>query len=336
MMGRPLQEQVVVITGASSGIGREAALKFGQAGARVVLAARNETALNEVAEEIRQAGGQAHVVPTDVSQWDQVRHLAQEAIGLYGRIDTWVNDAAASIYGTVEETEVHEIDRLMQTNLLGTIYGVKAVLPYMKEQAQGTIINLGSVVSQRAVPLQAFYSASKHAIKGFTEALWLELEREKTGIRVTLILPASVNTPFFNHARSKMDEQPMPVPPVYEPALAADAIVHAAQHPKRDVYVGGASMMFTILERISPALADRFMMIGSWIFRLQKTGQPDDGRDSLFNPSTGRGRVRGDFAHLTKPSMFTPVFEFLPAWIRVALPAMLAGGVYMLLRRREA
>ena len=324
-MPRPIHEQVVVITGASSGIGRETALQLGKLGASVVLAARNEPALQEVAHEIRAAGGRAYVVPTDVAIQEQVEHLATEAINAFARIDTWVNNAAVSIYALVEDTTPEEYARLFQVNVMGTIFGVKAALPHMKRQGYGTIINLGSVVSQRAVPLQSGYVATKHAVKGFTEALRMELRRDYPEIHVTLILPAGINTPFFNHARSKMGVKPQPYPPAYPPSLAAEAIIHAAENPTRDIYVGGASMMITLMERISPAFTDWFMMRGNNGFALQKTDQPDNGLDILDAPEAGVGRVEGDFGHITKPSMYTRIFELTPAWQKALLLPLAAG-----------
>src|SRR6478735_4993432 len=199
----PLSDQVVVITGASSGIGRETALEFGRRGASVVIAARNEPALTEVAREIERHGGNALPAPTDVSDWTQVERLAGTAVARFGRIDTWVNNAAISAYATVEEMEIEEIERIMRVNLLGQIYGMKAALPHLKRQHAGTIINVASALAERSVPLQATYCATKHGIKGFTEALRLELKNEQSGIAVVLVLPSSINTPLFEHARSK-------------------------------------------------------------------------------------------------------------------------------------
>ena len=332
-MAPPLSEQVIVITGASSGIGRETARRFAQAGAAVVLAARNEQGLETVAQEIRRAGGRCHVVPTDVSSWEQVEMLAQEAVATYGRIDTWVNDAGVSIYATVEDTTPEEFEQLMRVNVYGTFHGSKAALNHMRVQGTGTIINIGSAMSARSLPLQSAYSASKHAVKGFTEALRMELRRDHPGINVTLILPASVNTPFFNHARSKMGVKPQPIPPVYHPKLIADAVVYAAEHARRDMHVGGASWMFVVLQRLSPALGDRVMKIGDWIWKQQKTDEPDDGRDALFSPVYESGRVHGDFAHLTKPSLYGRLVEMMPNWTRVAVPTAAAAALVLLRRR---
>jgi len=329
----PIRSQVVVITGASSGMGREMAHKFAAQGASVVLAARNEGALEMVAMEIRQHGGTAHVFPTDVTSWEQVEALAQEAITVFGQIDTWINDAAVAIYATIEETDPEEFHQLIHVNLLGTIYGSKAALARMKAQGFGTIINFGSVLSERAVTMQSAYVASKHGVKGFTEALRLEVMSEKLPINVTLVLPAGINTPFFDHARSKMGVKPQPIPPVYQPEMVADTVLYAAEHPRRDLHVGGASWMFTVFQRISPAFVDRFMMIGDWTTRIQKSDQPSNGHDSLFKPMIESGRVHGEFDHMTKPSLYARLVEMQPTWTRFVVPTAFAAAVFMLRKR---
>jgi short-subunit dehydrogenase len=334
-MPRPINEQVIVITGASSGIGRATALRFGKMGATVVLAARNVIGLEETAREIQSEGGQPHVVPTDVAEWPQVERLALHAVEMFGRIDTWVNNAGVAVYATAENTTVEETSRVLQVNFMGIVHGVKAVLPYMRQQGYGTIINLGSVESKRALPYHSAYTASKHAVKAYTDSLRMELQREKSGINVTLILPAGINTPFFNHARSKFGVKPMPVPPVYAPELVAEAIVTAAQHPQRDIYVGGAGMFLAILERISPALSDRVMTTGGTMFKLQKTNEPDNGVDTLFETIPEVGRIHGDFSNITKPSMYTRFFELMPAWQRLAVPTLVAGLFAFLNWRRR-
>jgi len=330
-----LKDQVVVITGASSGIGRATALRFGKAGSKVVLAARNALGLQEVADNLHNMGAETLVVPTDVTDWDQVQHLAARTVDVFGRIDTWINDAGVGIYATAEQTLIEEVHQVMQTNYMGMVHGVTAVLPIMKAQGSGTIINLGSVESQRALPFHSAYSASKHAIKAYTEALRMELEHDKSGINVTLILPAGINTPFFNHALSRLGVLPQPAPPVYKPELVAEAIVSAAEHPQRDIYVGGASMLFWIMERISPRLADKFMTTGGALFRLQKSSMPDTSQNTLFNTVSETGRVSGDFGHLVKPSLYTRVFELAPKPVRVLVPALAMVGVMAFISQRK-
>jgi short-subunit dehydrogenase len=333
-MARPLNEQVVVITGASSGIGRETAIELGNKHASVVLAARSETALSEVAKEVERLGGKAHVVVTDVAEWEQVNRLAQEAVNRFGRIDTWVNNAAVAEYATVEEMTVEEINRIIQVILMGQIYGMKAALPHMKREREGTIINVASVVAERSVPLQAAYCAAKHGIKGFTEALRLELAHEHSGINVTLIMPSSINTPLFAHARSKLGVMPKPIPPVYEPRVVAEAILYAAEHPQRDVVVGGGKMLST-MERISPSLVDWFMLQGGRMFKQQKTNRPDDGKDNLFAPMNGTGSTTGEFGERSKStSLFTRELELHPNRKRLLVAAGLLG--LLTLARRVA
>jgi short-subunit dehydrogenase len=325
-MPRPIRDQIVVITGASSGIGRETALMFGERGATVVLAARNETALASVAKEVERIGGRASAVVTDVARWEQVARLARQAAERFGRIDTWVNNAGVSTYATVEELTVAEIERVIQVNLLGEIYGMKAALPYLKRQGHGTIINVASALAERAVPLQAAYCASKHGIKGFTEALRLELAREQSGITVTLIEPSSINTPLFTHARSKMGVAPMPIPPIYEPRVVAEAILFAAEHSRRTIVAGGAGKLITVMQRISPVLLDRYMLQGDRMVKAQKTDRPDDGRDNLDAPMPGNGRTTGDFGEQAKAvSPYTRSLEQYPNRVRALLGAGLVG-----------
>lgn len=309
----PLKEQTVVITGASSGIGREAALRFAGKGAAVVLAARNETALRDVAQQIQKEGGRAHVAVTDVSNWREVQRLAQEAVNWFGRIDTWVNNAAVSEYATVEQMTVEEIERIVCVNLMGQIHGMKAALEQMKRQKGGTMINVASVLAERSVPYQAAYCATKHGIKGFTEALRLELEHVKSPIKVTLILPSSINTPLFENARSKIGVLPNPIPPIYHPKIVADAIVFAAEHPRRTIVVGGAGKIMELLERINPALVDRYMLSGGRMFKSQRTNRPDNQHDNLFEPIQGKGSVTGSFNKKSKSrSLYTNFFELHP------------------------
>jgi len=336
-MTRPINDQVVVITGASSGIGRETAIRFGAKGAAVVLAARNETALKEAASEIELNGGRAHVVTTDVAEWPQVQQLAQAAVDAFGRIDTWVNDAAVAEYATVEQATIEEIERIIQVNLMGVIYGMKAVLPILKRQDEGTIINISSALGIRSVPLQAAYSAAKHGIVAFGEALRMELEHEGSNVKVTTILPSSINTPFFEHARSKFGTLPQPIPPVYEPSAVADAILFAAEHPRRQIYVGAAGKMIGIMQHISPRFVDKYMTLGGQMIKNQQSDMPDDRRDNMFTPSTGTGSSTGGFGgKLTQSSsLYT---RFIGQYPNRGRAALAAGGFLgaAALRRRNA
>jgi len=226
-----------------------------------------------------------------------------------------------------------ELTRVIEVNLLGQIYGMKAALPHLRRQAQGTIINVASALAERAVPLQAAYCASKHGVKGFTEALRLELEHERSGINITLVLPSSINTPFFAHARSRLGVKPMPIPPIYEPRVVAEALVFAAEHPRREIVVGGAGKALIAGERLSASLLDRYMLFRGQMFNKQKTSQPDDGQDNLYQPSQGSGASTGEFGQQSQgTSLYTRYLELHPARKR-ALVAVTALGALTLLRR---
>src|SRR4051812_4287039 len=308
-----LDQQVVVITGASQGIGRETALLFGRRGSSVVAAARNETALRTLVDEIAAAGGQAEAVVADVADHAAVERLGDRAIERFGRIDTWINNAAVSVYARFDSLEPDEIERVVRVNLLGEMFGSKVALARMRVTGRGTIINVGSILSERAVQLQAPYVATKHGIAGFTEALRLELKESAPDIDVVLILPSSINTPFFDHARSKLGTLPAPIPPVYDPRVVAEAIVHAAEHGGREIVVGGAGKLLTTSQRLSSTLMDRFMIMGRQMEKQQEADQPDDRRDNLFEPSTGSGSVRGEFGEGAKTvSLYTRELELHP------------------------
>jgi short-subunit dehydrogenase len=331
-MARPIAGQVVVLTGASSGIGRETAREFARHGANLVLAARNEPALTSLAREVERLGGAALVVPTDVSDFAQVKDLASRAAQRFGRIDTWINNASVSTYGTVEQMDVAEIRRVIDVNLMGEIHGMKAALPHLR-QTGGTIINVASTLGKRAVALQAAYCAAKHGVVAFGEALRQELRHEGIPVHVVDVLPSSINTPLFEHARSKLDRLPRPIPPVYEPRVVAETIVSVARRPVRQVFAGGAGRLLEIGQRISPALVDWYLSGPGRIVPTQHSDEPDDGQDNLDEPSRGLGESTGRFGAGSKStSLYTRWLGLHPARGRAATALALATAV-MLIRR---
>lgn len=256
-MAKPLDQQVVVITGASSGIGRETALRLAKRGAKVVVAARRDETLDDLVEQIRADGGEAAAVPTDVSVYGEVEALAGAALEQYGRIDTWVNNAGVLIVGEFESIELEDARTLFDINFWGEVHGVKAVLPIMREQGGGTIINVTSVTAQRPLPLMSVYSASKSALNGLSQALRAELEG--SGIELCIVMPASIDTPLYQNALTKEGVTPKPAPPIYPPSEVAKAIEKTAESPKRDVYAGPAGVLFNLNNILAPALLDKVL-----------------------------------------------------------------------------
>jgi len=281
---RKLHDQVMVITGATSGIGLTTARMAAARGARLVLAARSKEALNELADEMRSRGVMVETVAADVGEIADVERIGQKAIDRFGRIDTWVNNAGISVFGRLEEIAPQDHHRLFQTNFWGTVNGSLEAARRMKHRGGGAIINVGSEVSERAIPMQGMYASSKHAVKGFTDALRMELEKENAPLQVTLVRPAAIDTMFAVHAKNYMDKEPALPPPIYAPEVVADAILYCAEHPKRDIYAGGASKMISAGSKLMPAMFDRYM--NASMFKQQKSERPTapNRRDSLYKP----------------------------------------------------
>jgi NAD(P)-dependent dehydrogenase (short-subunit alcohol dehydrogenase family) len=308
-----LRDQVVVITGASSGAGRATALRFAREGAGVVLAARGRRALDSALAEVERAGGRGLAVQMDVGQWADVQQLARETVERFGRIDTWINNAAVSEYATVEQMEPDEIEQIIRVNLLGQMYGSRAALMQMRTQAGGVIINVASALGMRSVPLQSAYSASKHGVKGFTEALRLEAKREHPQVEVCLVLPSSMNTPLFSHARSRIGVQPQPIPPVYDPNMLAETLARLALKPQAHVVAGGSGKLFAVVERINPGLLDWYLLKRDRGVRQQKSDRPDDGIDNLEAPLDEEGATRGEYGEdVQSVSVYTSALEEHP------------------------
>jgi NAD(P)-dependent dehydrogenase (short-subunit alcohol dehydrogenase family) len=287
---KPLDEQVIVITGASSGIGLATARAAAREGARVVLSARNGAALAEAEAGIRGAGGEAIHVVADVANRADVERIARTAVERFGGFDTWVNDAGVSIWGRLEDVSDEDNRRLFDTNFWGLVNGSLVAARHLETKG-GAIINLGSVASDVALPLQGMYCASKHAVKGFTDVLRMELEEKGAPVSVTLIKPGAIDTPFPHHARNYTDREPKLPGPVYVPTEVANAILHAAVHPRRDIYVGGSAKVMSVVNRLAPRLLD-------WAGTQQKSSQlssepPRNPSGALFRPGTDDGRIRG-------------------------------------------
>ncbi|MBW3540353.1 MAG: SDR family NAD(P)-dependent oxidoreductase, partial [Planctomycetes bacterium] len=252
-----VSQRVVVITGASSGIGRQTALDFARESAALVLAARDEVALGEVAEECRRLGGRAIVVPTDVTREEQVQALSRRAVEEFGRFDVWINNAAVTLFARFEESPPEDFRRVIDTNLFGYVHGARAALAEFRRQGRGVLINVASVVGKVGQPFTSAYVTSKFAIVGFSECLRQELR--DTEIDVVTILPASIDTPLFQHGANYTGQAIEPLKPVYEAEVVSREILAAARHPRREVYAGAAGRLAGWMHRLAPGLAEKFV-----------------------------------------------------------------------------
>lgn len=291
-----------MITGASSGIGLTTARMAADRGAAVVLAARSEDALREATKGIEAAGGEATSVVADVSDRDDVRRIADVAEETYGGFDTWVNGAAVSIYGNLTEVPVEEMRRQFEVNVWGLLYGSLEAAERLRDDG-GSIVNLGSIVSDRAIILQGSYSASKHAVKGFTDALRMELRREDAPVSVTLVKPSAIDTPFAEHAKNHMETEASLPAPVYAPETVARTILDAAESPEREITVGAGGKNMVVLGRTLPGLMDRLME--TVFYDQQRTDRPPSERNALDEPTADLEERGGYEGHVAESSLYT-------------------------------
>jgi NAD(P)-dependent dehydrogenase (short-subunit alcohol dehydrogenase family) len=317
--------------GASSGIGRETALRFAKRGAKVVLAARSEAGLRALEEEIRGLGGQATSVVADVSEFEQVETVARVAVEEYGRLDTWVHLAAVGLFASFDRTRPEEFRRVVDVDLMGQVYGAMAALPRIKGEGRGALVHVSSVVGKRSVPLQSAYCASKHGVDGFLESLRVELMHEGwKNIGVTNVMPAAINTPFFTKARTKLGVKPKGFPPVYQPGVVADAILHSAEEAPREMVAGGAGKGMLLGQRLSPRLMDALMVRGGFGSQMTDQLKSAADQDGLFAPMEGQDRAEGEFGEQALHRSYLTWLDTRPAlkWsIGVAGLAMALGAL---------
>jgi short-subunit dehydrogenase len=320
---KSLNQQTIVITGASSGIGLATARMAARAGARVVISSRNGADLERLAAQMNAAGGAVVPVTADVTRLRDLEELRDQTIAHFGGIDTWVNNAAASIFGPLLEIPEEEERHLFEVNFWGLVRGCRVAVGALRGNG-GCLINLGSEVSARAIPVQGMYAASKHAVKAYTDALRMELEKEGIPIAVSLIRPAAIDTPFTQHAvnRLRAGEPSLPAP-VYHPDIVAEAILECAQHPRRDIYVGAASRMVSLLDAVTPRLLDRYMEKSLWREQSRGTNLPHTiENEALTHIPVEEGRIRGGHrGHVAKRSFYTSMILHP---MRVALTAAAA------------
>jgi NAD(P)-dependent dehydrogenase (short-subunit alcohol dehydrogenase family) len=279
---------VVVVTGASGGIGRAVAREFARPGTGVALLARGERGLAGAADDVRDRGGTPLVLPVDVADSDQVEAAAGRAEAELGAIDVWVNVAFTSVFAPFREVSAAEFTRVTQVSYLGFVYGTMAALSRMRPRDRGTIVQVGSALAYRGIPLQSAYCGAKHAIQGFNESLRCELLHEHSGVRVTMVQMPAVNTPQFSWVLSRLPRQAQPVPPIYQPEVAANAVVHAALHPRRREYwVGGSTALTLAANAIAPGLLDRYLAMKGFDSQQTNEPKPPDQPANLWEPADG-------------------------------------------------
>ncbi len=288
-------ERVVVITGGTAGIGRAAATRFAQEGCDVAVLARGEERLDETRKELEALGVRALAIPTDVADADAVEQAAVRVENELGPIDVWVNDAMTDVFAPAVEITPAEYRRVTEVCYLGFVHGALSALKRMRSRDRGHLIFVGSAVAYRGIPLQAAYSGAKHAIQGFFDSLRAELLHERSHVRLTMVQMPAVNTPQFNWCRSKLPEKAQPLPPIYQPEVAADAIYFASTANRREVWVGGSSVFGIIANKIAPGFADRYLARKG--FKGQMTGEPKPAshQDNLYEPAQGSFGAHGDF-----------------------------------------
>lgn len=322
---KKLSEQVLVITGATSGIGLTTARMAAERGAKLVLSSRNKEALTKLVTELNQNGNVAVFQVADVANEEQVKQIAQTAVNNFGGFDTWVNNAGVSIYGRLTEVPNSDSRRLFDTNFWGVVNGSRVAAEYLKEKG-GAIINMGSTLSEQAIPIQGMYSASKHAVKGFTDALRIELEEEGAPISVTLLKPSSVNTPYPQHVKNYLDKEPAMPPPVYAPETVAEAVLHCAENPTRDLFVGGGGKALSMMGKFAPRATDK--IIEATMFEAQKTDQEKPEKYvSLYESNDSRLLEKGNHNGVVIPySPYTKAVSHPKILTGAALLALGAAG----------
>jgi len=289
---KPLAEQVVVVLGASSGIGRATAIEANRRGASVVAAARGMEALATLRDDV-EAPERLEIVTADAADHAQVRAVGDAALDRFGRIDTWAHVAGIAEWARFEDITPEEFRRVVEVDLLGPVHGAMVALAHLRRAGGGAYVVVSSEIAKRSFPLLSSYAAAKHGVDGFVEALRVELEHEHVPISITQVMPAAVATPFFEHARTRLGVRPSGPPPVYSPEQVAEVILRAAEHPTRDVAVGGAGVAQLALQRLSPRVMDAFTRATA--FRLQRSKEPKDVTDSdnLDAPVDRDDRIHG-------------------------------------------
>ena len=327
--------EVVVITGASAGVGRATARKFARHGARIALLARGTDGLEAAQREVEELGGAAIVIPVDVANAAQVEAAAARVEIDLGKIDIWINNAMASVFSPIKKMTPEEFRRVTEVTYLGCVYGTLAALKRMLPRDHGTIVQVGSALAYRGIPLQSAYCAAKHAIQGFCDSLRCELLHDKSGVRLTMLQLPALNTPQFGWVKSRLPRKAQPVPPIFQPEVAAEAIYFAAHNPRREFYVGLPSVKAIVANKIAPGLLDHYLARTGYDSQ-QYDGPEDHNRpDNLWQPVPGDHGAHGAFdarASNWSPQLWTSEHR---TWIGIGVMTLALSGIIALLKRKR-
>ena len=326
-----MRREVVVITGASAGLGRAIAREFGRRRASIGLLARGKDGLEAAKSEIESLGGRALVLSTDVADADAVETAAASVEEEFGPIDVWVNNARASVFSPVKEMEPKEYKRVTEVTYLGVVYGTLAALKRMLPRDRGTIVQVGSALAYRSIPLQSAYCAAKHAIAGFTDSLRCELIHDESAIRVTMVHMPALNTPQFGWVKSRLKHKAQPVPPIFQPEVGARAVYWAAHHRRREIYVGTPTVEEIVGNKIAPGLLDHYL--GRTGYKSQQTEEPEDPSrpDNLWKPVSGDHGAHGTFDSRAQDKSYEVWADLHRRWLFAAV-GIISGVVYYLSR----
>jgi NAD(P)-dependent dehydrogenase (short-subunit alcohol dehydrogenase family) len=329
-----MNHSTVVITGASAGVGRATVRKFARHGARIGLLARGVDGLEGARKEVEELGGRALVVPTDVADADQVEKAAAQIEAELGPIDIWINNAMTSVFSPIRQMTPEEFRRVTEVTYLGCVYGTLAALKRMLPRDRGVIVQVGSALAYRGIPLQSSYCAAKHAIQGFCDSLWCELIHDNSKVKVTMLQMPALNTPQFGWVKSRLPRKAQPVPPIFQPEVAAEAIFFAAHNPRREFYIGLPSVKAIVVNKIAPGLLDQVLARTGYDSQ-QYDGSEDPNRaDNLWQPVPGDHGAHGAFDARAKnwsPQLWTSEHR---AWIAVSVMALATAGLVALFKNR--
>jgi NAD(P)-dependent dehydrogenase (short-subunit alcohol dehydrogenase family) len=332
---KPPAEQVIVVTGASSGLGRAVARAAGARGAKVIVTARSVEALEACGREIEAMGSEALAVPADCTVQDEVGQVVEQAIDRFGRIDTYVANAMVTVYAETHRYEADELRRIMDVNFFGQVYGYWAVLPHLRD-SRGTFVSIQSALAYRGIPLQGGYCASKAALRNFFESARVELEKADWGVDVSVVHPGAINTPQFDRDRQKIGKQPQPVPPIYQPEPFAEAVLHCCERPIRELPVGWGAQKLLWGQKLSPRAGDLMLLRMGW--KGQHTGEPKptDAPDNLFKPLPGDPGAHGRFDARAKTTTLWTSLRLRRRLVGAAAAAVVAGSVEVMAARHRA